>query len=258
MDGVSCESKHVWHSVCEYLPKKSNRTGSTDNNHNIKSWRGQIIMGTETQGCTIGLFMIDLYTLRAHVSIDIWLPGDFASDLLVLHLTSYSTIQRLSEADTSLGSTSTGDKGVMGLTLFFMRIHLYAVNGKGVQARHRAVYLWCSMLWLTSISGASIITKRNIVAETIAFIFLVLRSDITKPRHCTSEACEHMFGCLRTMVREFSCLDFVQMIEKHIRRLELMYKHLFSPSRDPQKGYQSTFGDFFKYTCDGSVDEGML
>ena len=66
-----------------------------------------------------------------------------------------------------------------------------------------------------------------------------------------------MFGCLRTMVREFSCFDFVQMIEKHIRRLTVMYKNLFSPSRDPQKVYQSTFGDFFKYTCDGSVDEGI-
>ena len=67
VDSVSCESKHVWHSVCEYLSKKSNHTGSTDNNHNTNSWRGQIITGTGTQGCTIGLFMIDSYTLRAHV-----------------------------------------------------------------------------------------------------------------------------------------------------------------------------------------------
>ena len=212
MDGVSCESKHVWHSVCEYLSKKSNHTGSTDNNHNINSWRGQIITGTGTQGCTIGRFMIDLYTLRANVSVDIWLSCDFASDKILLHVTSYSTIQKLSEADTSLGSTSTGDKGVMGLTLFFMQLHLYAVNGKGVQARHQDVYLWCSMLWLTYISGSSIITKRNIVSETIAFMFLVLRSDITKPRNCTSEVCENFFGCLRTQVHEFSCLDFVQMI----------------------------------------------
>ena len=145
----------------------------------------------------------------------------------------------------------------MVLTLFFMRLHLYAVNGKGVPAKHRAVYLWCSILWLTSIYGASLITKRNIVAETIAFMFLVLCSDITKPRHCTSEPCEHTFGMLRIMVREFSCLDFVQLIEKHIRRLTVMYKHLFSPSRYPKKGYQATFEDFFKYTCDGSVDEGM-
>jgi len=258
VDGVSGESKHVCHSICVYISKRSNHTGSTDNNHNVKSWHGQVITGAGTQGCTIGLFMIDLYTPRAHVSINIWLPGDFASYLLVLHLTFYSTIQRLSEADTSLSSTSTGDKGVMGLTLFFMRLQLYTVNGKSVQARHRAVHLWCSMLWLTSIYGASIITKRSIVAETIDFMFLVLRSDIPKTRHCKSEACEHFFGCLRTQVRELSCLDFVQTIEKHIRRLIVMYKHLFHPSRDPQKGYQSTFGGFFKYTCDGSVDEGLM
>ena len=98
-----------------------------------------------------------------------------------------------------------------------MRLHLYAVNGIGIPAKHRAVYLWCSMLWLTSISGASMITKRNIVAETIPFMFLLLRSDITKPRHCTSEPAEHAFGMLRLLIREFTSLEFVQLVEKHVR-----------------------------------------
>ena len=259
VDGVSVESRHVWHALCEYLSLKSNHLGSTDNNHNIKSWRLQIIGGSGTQGCSIGKFMIDSFPLRTGVSTDIWLPNDFASDRLVLQLVGYESITKLSEAPPAFGSTSNGDKGVLGLTLFFMRLHLYAVNGKGVDASHRAVYLWCSMLWLTSISGANIITKRNIASETIAFMFIVLRSDIAKPRHCTSEPAEHTFGMLRLIVREFGCLEFAEMIEKQIRRLKLMYRNRFRPSRDPKKkGYQSTFEDFFDYTCDGSVDEGML
>ena len=48
------------------------------------------------------------------------------------------------------------------------------------------------------------------------------------------------------------------MIEKQIRRLKLMYKHVYRPSRDPKKGYQATYEEFFEYTCDGNVDEGML
>ena len=139
-----------------------------------------------------------------------------------------------------------------------IRLHLYAVNGRGVPATHRAVYMWCSMLWLTSISGACMITKRNIVSETIAFMFIILRSDIPKPRHCTSEPAEHFFGMLRTAVQEFTCLEFVQLVDKQIRRLKQMYKNMFRPSRDPSKGYTATFGDFFEYTCDRSESTGMF
>lgn len=258
VDGVSCESKHVWTSLCNFLSLEVNHVGSTDTNHNIKSWRYQIIAGSGTQGCIIGKLMIDSYTLRAYVSMDIWCPSDFASDRLVLSLCSYETILKMSQTELSFGSTSTGDKGALGLTLFFMRLHLYAVNGRGVPATHRAVYMWCSMLWLTSISGACMITKRNIVAETIAFMFILLRSDIPKPRHCTSEPAEHFFGMLRTSVQEFTCLEFVQLAEKQLRRLTQMYKHIFLPSRDPTKGYRSTFGNFFDYTRDSSAAAGTL
>ena len=255
VDGVSCESRHVWKALCDFLACKSNHVGSTDNNHNVKSWRYQVIAGSGTQGCTIGQLMIDSYTLREFVSVDIYCPSDFASDRLVLQLCSYDTILKLSQSDIAFGSTSKGDKGAMGLTLFFMRLHLYAVNGSGVPSSHRAVYLWCSMLWLTSISGACIITKRNIVSETIAFMFIVLRSDVPKPRHCTSEPAEHTFGMLRQIIREFTSLEFSQLVEKQIRRLKIMYRHHFRPSRDPSKGYQATYEDFYDYTCD-SVDEG--
>ena len=257
VDGVSCESRHVWTAECNFLSGKTNHVGTTDTNHNIKSWRYQIIAGADKQGCTIGGLMIDSYPLRLSVSMDVWCPSDFASDLLVLRLCSHDTILKMSQAETNFGSTLAGDKGALGLTLFFMRLHLYAVNGKSVPATHRAVYMWCSMLWLTSISGACIITKRNIVAETVAFMFIVLRADIANPRLNTSEPAEHFFGMLRLSIQEFTCLGFVQLVEKQVRRVTQMYKHRFRPSRDPSKGYSSTYQDYYNATLDTADANGM-
>ena len=95
-DGVSCESKHVWTSSCDFLFKKANHIGSTDTNHNIKCWRYQIIAGAGEQGCTIGNLKIDSYYLHSLVSIDTWCPSDFTSDLLVLRLCAHNTILKIS------------------------------------------------------------------------------------------------------------------------------------------------------------------
>ena len=254
VDGVSCESRHVWRMICEFLSLLANHVGSTDTNHNCKSWRYQIIAGGGSECCTIGKFMIDADLLRlGGVSRDLWRPNDFAADLPVLELVSLSTITKIASASPEFGSTIDGDKSVLALTLFFMKLRLHAVNGKSVPARHRAVYLWCSMIWLTSICGASAITKRNIVNETIAFIFLVLRSDVPNPRYCTSEPAEHTFGLLRTMIREFTTLEFAQLVEKLTRRLRLMYKNNVRPSHERQKGYMSTFDNFFEYSMDQNL-----
>lgn len=50
-------------------------------------------------------------------------------------------------------------------------------------------------------------------------------------------------------------LKFCQLIEKQITCLILLYKNKFRPSRDPQKGYQSTYADCFEYPMSaGSVE----
>ena len=71
------------------------------------------------------------------------------------------------------------------------------------------MYVWFSALLLTSLSGVSVVTKRNIIAEAIPFVFIVLQADVTKPGLATSESAEHIFGMCRTMVREFSTMEFV-------------------------------------------------
>ena len=59
------------------------------------------------------------------------------------------------------------------------------------------------MIWFTSISRVSLVTKRNIVTETIAMMFLVVREDVLYTRYATSETLEQKFGDTRSVEREF-------------------------------------------------------
>ena len=64
------------------------------------------------------------------------------------------------------------------------------------------------MLWFTSLNGACVTTKRNLVAESIAFAFLLLRSDVKKPRNLTSDPADNEFGNYRIKERESLHWDF--------------------------------------------------
>ena len=87
--------------------------------------------------------MVDAYLLRtAGLAMDEWQPNNFVADLPVLKLSSFETIQKLSQSSPEFGLTSEGDKVVLALTLFFVCLHLHAVNGKSVSAKHRAIYVW--------------------------------------------------------------------------------------------------------------------
>ena len=257
VDGVLCESQHVMRILDDFLSGKKNHSIWTDPKQIFKLWWGVVIAGGETVGRTIGLYVVDPHHLQAEgVLRDLWRPGDFAMDLLVTRLCSFATVQLLASSEDLSGPRSVRDRGILALTLFFIRVHDHAVNGREVPARHRAVYIWCSMVFLTSIKGASVVTKRNIATEAIAFVFIVLCSDMPNPRHATSEPAEHMFGNLRQQIREFTILECSQLIEKLLRRLRLMFKNKLRQSRDPQYGYQATYREYFDYSMD--VVEGVL
>ena len=132
------------------------------------------------------------------------------------------------------------------MTMYFCRLHLFAVNADHVTADRRAKYLWASCLWLLSLEGACVVTKRNILAETIALVFLVYRDDVCKARGLTSEGAEHFFGILRTIIPEFTVLQFTQLIKRARRRVASIFEGNFTPSTAPKKGYQATFGDYVK------------
>ena len=57
-------------------------------------------------------------------------------------------------------------------------------------------------LFLNPLGGGGIYldTKRNIVAKTLAVIFLVSRVDTPNPRHLTSDPAENTFGSIRVII----------------------------------------------------------
>eukprot|EP00957_Ditylum_brightwellii_P075417 5731729-Ditylum_brightwellii.AAC.1 len=178
----------------------------------------------------MGEYVIDAGLLwMSGVPMKLLQPPDFVSDHLVLKLLSDDCLHKIFLAGPKFGLTCEGDKVVLAMTFFFLCIYLYAMNVQ-VPALHRTQYLWCSMLWLTSIHGASIITKRNIVSVTISFTFLVLRADVSKTRLITSEPTKHMFGQLCQMICKLTVAEFAQLVEKLTHRLKQMNKHGYLPT----------------------------
>jgi hypothetical protein len=195
---------------------------------------------------SIGTCIIDADLLRqAGITADLWRPVDFASDLvLVLKLASYETVASLYQYHLS-GETdfSAGDIGSLMVTFVMTKLRLHAINSKAADATQRAVFSWVKMLWFTTLSGACITTKRNLVCEAISFAFMLLQSVVKKPRNITSEPAEHKFGNYRTKQQEFSTLDVCHLAENNQRRSNMMFLSNLVPTRDPQKGYQATHSD---------------
>lgn len=246
VDGVSLKSGDVGRAICDFLSGIANHLGSTDVNHNVKSWRYQIIGGL----CIpqIGTNVVDADLLRVSgISMDLIRYHDFASDLLVLKLASSKSVKKIA-ALVQAGPTdfTVEEAGCLALVLLVMRLHLHATNGVGAPSDHRAFYSWVSMVVLTSLEELCITTKRNIVCDTIPSICLMVQSDVLKPRNTTTEAMEHTFGTFRQVQREFTVLELAQLCDKHSCCMDLMFKNGFVPSRDPQKGYGGTFFQWYK------------
>ena len=77
--------------------------------------------------------------------------------------------------------------------------------------------------------------------------YAVLRNDIAKIRHTTSEPCEHMFGNIRQADREFTCSEFSNHVDKQNRRFNLTFRSDLRMAKDDAlRGYQETFSDFIE------------
>ena len=72
--------------------------------------------------------------------------------------------------------------------------------------------------------------------------------DINNPGLATIEGSEHTFGILRTMIQEFTPMEFLQLIEKKNHRLNLIFHNGSGTSHDLQKGYDSNFTDFIGFS----------
>ena len=98
----------------------------------------------------------------ANIAMGVYRTNYFASDRLLLDLVSFESINKIALIEDE--SAPSENKAVLALALFFVRLSIYSVNGKQVPATHRAVFVWSAALVLTSLSGVSEITKRNIIA----------------------------------------------------------------------------------------------
>ena len=254
VDGVSLEQSDVMTAICRFLAAEDNHLGAVDNKHNIKNDRYQLIGGQQL--VSIGKWVCDSDLLRqSGVPKELIRIKDFASDKLVDELCSHKILKQVIDAlDEGKASGLSQDGAAILCSLLFMKMHLLAVNARNIPAKHRALYLWTSMVWFTTLSGVHMTSKRNLVSETVANMFLVLRSDISKPRHCTSEPAEHTFGNMRQAQREFSCSDFASLVEKEQRRMNLLFEGDLMPTREAKKGYLATYHDSVQHAKLKSTD----
>jgi hypothetical protein len=129
VDGVSLEQTDVMMAICNFLSGDDNHIGSVDNKHNIRNDRYQVIGGQAL--VSVGTWVCDSdLLLQSGVSQELIRIKDFASDKLVDDLCFHKVLKHV--MDTMDERTATGndeDAAALLCTLFFMKLHLAAVNG---------------------------------------------------------------------------------------------------------------------------------
>ena len=161
------------------------------------------------QHCTF-MFIVNYFIdahilLQANISRKLTFHKDFASDKKIAKLFSYNALSRIAlDIEEGVLKAYVSDVGVLFSTFFMMKVYLHAVNALHMHAKHLNMNSCLTMMWFTSISGISSSPKRSVTLETIVNVFLVLRSDITKLRHTTSELFEHAFGNTRQVQIELA------------------------------------------------------
>ena len=171
VDGVSYESDYVRRSICNFLSGVTGFLGCTDTNHNMKSMRYQLVGGS--CAVTIGRCVVDAEILRqSGVSTELWRPTDFASNILMLKLASCESVHKINRhVSYSVSDALDFDVVSLMVTLTMIRIHLFSVNSSLMDLNQRAVFLWATIIWFTSLKGAYFTTKRNLVCEGFPLYF---------------------------------------------------------------------------------------
>ena len=167
-----------------------------------------------SSGLHLGNLVVNSDAYRqSGLNSELWRFKDFTSDAKVMTGWSYPTLRMIADAiQYGRCETTVEDDGALECALLFMILHLYAVNGKYFPAKHRALYLWMSIIFFTSMGGVNITPGRNILSESISKFFMVLRSDVFKPWLLTSEPAKHGFGNMIRVQHEFTCLVLVCLI----------------------------------------------
>ena len=177
---------------------------------------------------------------------------DYASDKVALDLFSSQTIKSVMD----LNSGDIGNSAVAVVSLAMTKMRSFAVNSRTAAWKVRSVFIWSGLLWYTSFhtQGSTFLTnQRNIALESVALLFLVLRSDVPNTRRATSEPKENFYGLLRQFLLEFKVDELVHLVNKFMLKVNAMFKGNLVPQRSPgaSKGYLSTFPEWLKHMKDG-------
>ena len=247
-DGVGCDAKFIQGQLVSFLRGQVNHVALVDTNHNAKNFRYQMIGGS----CVVimGNHVLDPGLLSlALVAVELWRIKDWASDLVVSRLASAKSVAKVA----MLSNEEVGSVSVLCLTLYFIRLKLFAVNAKKGNFRDRITFLWASTIWLTSFESKSLLgtnqsnmstNRRNLLTETIALVFAMARNDVTKPRMLTTEPNEHTFGGWRSDKREATVQECTEIENKRRNRVKAIFASGLKVSRDTKKGYSATFDSF--------------
>jgi len=153
-------------------------------NENLKNFRYQLVGGSGL--LLMGDYLIDQHIfLIAGISRGLYSAPGHTPDLSLLNLASSDTVRKVCALEVESSSLS-----ALCITLYFMRLRLFAVHFKheSLDSRSRIIFVWTSMLWLTSMSypqHESVTIKRKFVSETLSLICLFAREDATSVSACS-------------------------------------------------------------------------
>ena len=185
-------------------------------------------------------------------------PKDFTLDKKVEQPLSFDTIERVcNNVDFGVAKSIIKDYIALLLVFMFSKLHLHTVNALNVPSKHRAYYLCISMMFFVTIQGINPVSKRNMVLESICNIFLCLQSDIKKVCYCTSKLCEYMFGNIRQKTREFTCSDFLNVVDKQNRKIKLNFQSNIKVSNEHLSDYQESFTEFLQLAMSSEEYNGL-
>ncbi|KAI9907726.1 hypothetical protein PsorP6_004782 [Peronosclerospora sorghi] len=238
-DGIVSESYFIRGKLLDFLQSKSSTLGLMDMNHVAKALKAQLVLGSSL--ITAGANIVDPgLLLEAGIAKELVQVTDYTSDALVLRLCSLESMDKLC----ALSNEEEGSIAATGLCLFFLLTLLIGDNSDSLDRDIRVCYLWCSLIWFTSLDGVHITTLRNLASAVLGTVCLVLRADIIKLRLVTSEPAEHMFGLLRMWRREFTISEMLHYAEKMENFLSCTFRSGLRASSSVPQGYQATFEGF--------------
>ena len=163
----------------------------------------------------------------------------------MLRLASSKTVSKL------LGYkfNNVGNCAILILSLTFIWIWWLSINERELRWKDRCVYQWEKFLWLSSFNTPMITmlpNKRNMCLDTIGYLFLFPRSDVSYRRCLNSEPNEHTYGMWRMIFREFNMEHLIRFFQKNNFRTGCIFESDLAVSRSNTtfKCYQSKFSDF--------------